>query len=278
MAPEKVGASRARCCRRWRRQAQAWLAFRASGEDACGAAPWPSQLEELEPPRHVAVIMDGNRRFGARELGGPLSGHRAGGERLSDFVEWSIEAGVSVLTVFAFSTENWKRSPAEVEGMMALFLELVPGLGERTARLNVRVRFLSSDPTPLPQELREATQRLEALTAACTGLSLNVCLSYGGRGDVARACRQLAHQAAAGELDPAAIDEGMVASQLLTGGLPDPDVLIRTSGACRLSNFLTYQLAYTELFFLDKHWPEVTREDFFEVVRAYGIRGRRFGR
>lgn len=236
------------------------------------------QVSQLQPPHHVAVIMDGNRRFGRREHGNALSGHRAGGERLADFVEWAIEAGVSVLTVFAFSTENWKRSPVEVQGMMSLFLEEVPKLGERTARLNVRVRFLASDRALLPSELLEATARLEARTAACTGLNLNVCLSYGGRGDILCACREMARQAAAGELDPDTIDEGMVSQHLLTRDVPDPDVLIRTSGECRLSNFLTFQLAYTELFFLEKHWPEVTKQDFFDVLRAYQARGRRYGK
>jgi len=229
-------------------------------------------------PQHVAVIMDGNRRFGRKAYGDTLSGHRAGGEKLRDFLEWCVEAGVGYLTVFAFSTENWKREKAEVDAMMRLFLTEVPKLGERTARLNVRVKFLCSDAAPLSPEVRAAISELETASASCTGLLLSVCLSYGSRGEVATACRELAADVAAGRLRPEDIDESAISQRLLTSDLPDPDVLIRTSGERRLSNFLMYQLAYTELFFLDKHWPEVSREDLLGVFAHYGLRQRRFGR
>lgn len=229
-------------------------------------------------PQHIAVIMDGNRRFGRREHGDSLSGHAAGGRKLNEFVEWCVEAGVKILTVFAFSTENWKRDPGEVEGMMSLFLAEVPRLGEHVARLDVRVRFLVSEDGPLPLELKTAMHELEEKTARSDGLQLNVCLSYGGRGDVLEACKCLAREAKAGKIDPDGIDEGALAGRMLTGGLPDPDVLIRTSGEKRLSNFLMFQLAYAELFFLDKHWPEVTRKDLNEIITKYQQRHRRFGK
>jgi len=235
-------------------------------------------FDEGPVPRHIAVIMDGNRRYGRLERGNALNGHRAGGEKLRDFVEWCIELGVSALTVFAFSTENWKRSPEEVQAMMGLFLEEVPRLGEHTARLNVRVRFLVSDEDPLPRELKAAMRELEERTSCCDCLRLNVCVSYGGRGDVSHACRQLAQEAMAGEVNPLEIDDALIARRLLTGDVPDPDVLIRTSGERRLSNFLMFQLAYTELFFLEKHWPEVTREDLLSVVAEFRSRHRRFGK
>uniref|UniRef100_A0A7S1SEG8 Alkyl transferase n=1 Tax=Alexandrium catenella TaxID=2925 RepID=A0A7S1SEG8_ALECA len=234
--------------------------------------------DEGPVPRHIAVIMDGNRRYGRREHGSPLSGHRAGGERLRDFIDWCAELGVEALTVFAFSTENWKRGPEEVSAMMGLFLEEVPRLGEHALRLNVRVRFLSSDAQPLSADLRAAMQRLEERSASCSGMRLNVCVSYGGRGDIAGACRQLAQEAVAGEVDPQQIDDRAVAQRLLTADIPDPDVLIRTSGERRLSNFLMFQLAYAELFFLEKHWPEVTREDLMAIVAGYRARHRRFGK
>jgi len=234
--------------------------------------------DEGPVPQHVAVIMDGNRRFGRQKYGDSLSGHRAGGEKLRDFIEWGVELGIGVVTVFAFSTENWKRDSAEVQAMMGLFMSEVPKLGEHTVRLNVSVRFLTSDAELLPPELQAAMRELEEKTAACTGLRLNVCVSYGGRSDMTRACRQLARQVAAGEVDAEAIDERAIARHLLTGDVPDPDVLIRTSGERRLSNFLMFQLAYTELFFLEKHWPEVTREDLLKVIAGYRARHRRFGK
>lgn len=237
-----------------------------------------TQLDDGPVPRHIAVIMDGNRRYGRRVYGNSMSGHKVGGERLRDCVEWCVEAKVEVLTVFAFSTENWKRPQEEVDSMMRLFLTEVPRLGKQATRLGMRVKFLTSSGDPVPEEVRAAIQGLEEETAGCRGLLLNVCFSYGGRGDLTGACRQLAMDAAAGKIDPSKIDEADIKHRLLTGDLPDPDVLIRTSGEKRLSNFLMFQLAYAEFFFLDKHWPDMTREDFFEVIRSYQARHRRFGK
>lgn len=229
-------------------------------------------------PQHIAVIMDGNRRYGRREHGDSLSGHRAGGDKLRDFIEWCVELDVKFLTVFAFSTENWKRGKTEVDGLMGLFLQEVPRLGSHTERLNVRVKFLTSEADLLSDELKQAIADLEECSAANTAMQLNVCLSYGGRSDVARACRQLAQEVRDGELHAEDINEGAIAKRLLTGMGPDPDVLIRTSGEQRMSNFLVFQLAYTEMFFLDKHWPEVTREDLIGVVNKFGDRSRRYGK
>ncbi|CAE7583452.1 uppS [Symbiodinium natans] len=253
-------------------------ALRAIGVGPSSHRDGAQPLAKPSPgPRHIAVIMDGNRRFGRSVHGDALSGHRAGGEKLREFLLWSAELGVEVLTVFAFSTENWKRDPDEVAAMMRLFLAEVPRLGDHALRNNVRVRFLVSDAGPLPADVRSTIAELEELSSSCTGLQLNVCLSYGGRGDVAHACRELASQAVHGELDPSCIDDAMVRRSLLTGNVPDPDILIRTSGERRLSNFLMFQLAYAELFFLDKHWPEVTQQDLLDVVRQFQTRGRRFG-
>eukprot|EP00931_Biecheleriopsis_adriatica_P111544 TRINITY_DN85946_c0_g1_i1.p1 TRINITY_DN85946_c0_g1~~TRINITY_DN85946_c0_g1_i1.p1 ORF type:complete len:308 (+),score=67.80 TRINITY_DN85946_c0_g1_i1:119-1042(+) len=229
-------------------------------------------------PRHVAVIMDGNRRWGRQTFGDSLSGHRAGGEKLHEFIDWCVELGVEVLTVFAFSTENWKRDSREVEAMMRLFLTEVPRLRDHASKSNVRVRFLVSDEDQLPADVKAATDNLEQLSKTSTGLQLNVCLSYGGRSDVARACRELASKALQGSLDPSSIDDGMVRRHLLTGDLPDPDLLIRTSGEQRLSNFLMFQLAYAEMFFLEKHWPEVCKRDFLDIIARYQTRQRRYGK
>eukprot|EP00929_Paragymnodinium_shiwhaense_P012056 TRINITY_DN11868_c0_g1_i1.p1 TRINITY_DN11868_c0_g1~~TRINITY_DN11868_c0_g1_i1.p1 ORF type:complete len:367 (-),score=81.79 TRINITY_DN11868_c0_g1_i1:159-1259(-) len=229
-------------------------------------------------PKHIAVIMDGNRRYGRQHFGTTIAGHKAGGDRLRDFTTWCSEAGVEHLTVYAFSTENWKREKKEVDAMMDLFLTEVPALGECTLRLNCRVRFLCCDEDRLPEGVRKAIRRLEEQTSHCTGLCLNVCLSYGGRSDVAKACQDIAKKVAAGSLEAEAIDEALVSQHLLTGHAPDPDVLIRTSGEVRLSNFLVFQLAYAEFFFIEKHWPAVTREDFDEILHSFGNRGRRFGK
>lgn len=253
-------------------------ARKAAEANAGVAGPLGAGLRDHGPaPRHIAVIMDGNRRYGRRQFGDTLSGHRAGGEKLRDFLEWCVEAGVKFLTVFAFSTENWKRDPAEVEAMMQLFLREVPRLGEHAKRLNASVRFLVSDAGPLPAELRAATAQLEETSSGGTGLRLSVCLSYGGRGDVVLACQKVAREVASGVVEPKEVDENMIARRLVTGDLPDPDILIRTSGERRLSNFLMFQLAYTELFFLEKHWPEVTREDLLDIISKYNTRQRRFG-
>lgn len=229
-------------------------------------------------PGHIAVIMDGNRRFGRREFGLSIRGHEAGGHKLRDFAVWCSDAGVAVLTVFAFSTENWKRDQQEVDAMMALFLEEVPKLGDCTVKLNSKVRFLCSEPERVPKDVMIAVRELETRTETCSGLKLNICLSYGGRSDVVEACKQVGREVAAGKLDVEAIDEKLLSQRLLTADVPDPDILIRTSGEYRLSNFLVFQLAYAELFFLDKHWPELTCEDFCEVIAGYRKRTRRYGK
>lgn len=246
----------------------------------CQDADESSTAVELHGPipKHLAVIMDGNRRFGRERYGESLSGHRAGGQKLHDFIVWCIELGIPVLTVYAFSTENWKRDAHEVEAMMGLFIAEVPRLRDHAMRHDVRVRFLVSDASPLPADVKAATDELEELSASCTGMQLNVCLSYGGRGDIALACRHLATEAARGDLDPSTIDESIVKQALLTGELPDPDVLIRTSGERRLSNFLMFQLAYAEMFFLEQHWPAVSREDLHDVIAQYQKRQRRYGK
>ncbi|CAE7642686.1 uppS [Symbiodinium sp. CCMP2456] len=247
-------------------------------DEALGQKTDQGSGKGLKGPRHVAVIMDGNRRFGRRVHGDALSGHRAGGEKLREFLLWSVELGVEFLTVFAFSTENWKRDPEEVAAMMRLFLSEVPRLQDHALRNNVRVRFLVSDAEPLPADVRCAISELEKRSSSMTGLLLNVCLSYGGRCDVSQACRALAEQVKKGELEPSEIDDGMVKQHLLTADVPDPDVLIRTSGERRLSNFMMFQLAYAELFFLEKHWPEVTQQDFGDIVSQFQKRQRRFGK
>ncbi|CAM9284404.1 unnamed protein product [Ectocarpus sp. 12 AP-2014] len=228
-------------------------------------------------PRHVAVIMDGNRRFGRVKYGDPLKGHSDGGKRLGEFLEWCMEAGVAVATAFAFSTENWKRDAHEVKLLMDLVCTSCGELMEDAGKKNMRIRVLASDATKLPERVLTAIQKAEDATKDCTGFLFNICLSYGARQEMANACQQIAQEVASGVTSLDLIDEYAVERHLLTKGLPDPDLLIRTSGEKRVSNFLLFQMAYTELFFVDKLWPDITRRDVLDIFEAFKTRKRRFG-
>ncbi|KWW96855.1 isoprenyl transferase [Hydrogenibacillus schlegelii] len=230
----------------------------------------------LPVPRHVAIIMDGNGRW-ARARGLPrVMGHREGMKTVREVALAAHGLGIEVLTLYAFSTENWKRPRDEVDFLMALPQEFLQTELENLIQNNVRVRVMG-DPNPLPPHTRAAVEEAVRRTAANTGLILNFALNYGGRMDIARAARKLAESAVAGEIRPEAIDEAAVAAALSTAGLPDPDLLIRTSGEMRLSNFMLFELAYTELWFVDKLWPDFRREDLEAAVEAYRRRDRRFG-
>ncbi|KAG5180399.1 Decaprenyl diphosphate synthase-like protein [Tribonema minus] len=222
--------------------------------------------------------MDGNRRYGAAAHGDPLRGHADGGKVLADFVEWCVDAGVAALTVFAFSTENWRRERREVDLLMDTLCEYCDRFRKDAVARNVRIRGLMTSAHRLPPSVLEAVANAERDTAACTGLVLNICLSYGGREELAGACRRIAEDVQSGAMAASSIDEDAIRDRLLTRHVGDPDVLIRTSGERRVSNFLLFQLAYTELFFLEKHWPEVTRDDLSAVFDQYRARRRRYGR
>ncbi|CAM9748460.1 unnamed protein product [Ectocarpus fasciculatus] len=221
--------------------------------------------------------MDGNRRFGRVKYGDPLKGHSDGGKRLGEFLEWCMEAGVAVATAFAFSTENWKRDAHEVNLLMDLVCTSCGELMEDATKKNMRIRVLASDPTKLPERVLSAILKAEDATRDCTGFLFNICLSYGARQEMANACRQIAQEVASGVTSPDLVDECAVQRHLLTKGLPDPDLLIRTSGEKRVSNFLLFQMAYTEFFFVDKLWPDITRCDVLDIFEAYKTRKRRFG-
>ncbi|CAM9375735.1 unnamed protein product [Sphacelaria rigidula] len=228
-------------------------------------------------PRHVAVIMDGHRRFGRAKYGDPLKGHSDGGKKLGEFLGWCIEAGVEMATAFAFSTENWKRDEVEVSTLMDLVCKACGELMEDAVKKNMRIRVLSTDKTMLPERVLEAVKRTEHETRDCSGFLFNICLSYGARQEMANACQKIAADVRSGVLPLHMVDEATVERNLLTAGLPDPDILIRTSGEKRVSNFLLFQMAYTELFFVDKLWPEVTQDDITNIFEAYKARERRFG-
>jgi undecaprenyl diphosphate synthase len=228
-------------------------------------------------PAHVAIIMDGNGRWaGRRMLPRPL-GHHAGMTAVREAIEGSVDAGVRVLTLFAFSQENWQRPAAEIAALMSLLEEYIAREVRSLRERGVAVRVLGNLDR-LPAGALAAIARIEGETAGGEALSLNLCISYSSRAEIVRAARRLAERAAAGALDPAAIDERAVAAELYTAPWPDPDLLIRTSGEMRISNFLLWQLAYAELYVTPVLWPDFTRRDLFEAILAYQGRNRRFGR
>ncbi len=233
-------------------------------------------IREGKGPRHVAVIMDGNGRW-ARQRGRPrLFGHHAGARRVRELVEACPDLGVRYLTIFAFSTENWKRTQTEVAGLMSLFRRYIAKETRALREENVRVRFIG-DRVRLDAKLISLMDDMEAITAHCDGVNLTVALNYGGRDEVARATRRLAQDVAAGKLCPDSVDEETLPKYLDTCVLPDPDLVIRTSGEARISNFLLWQSAYAEYEFVDTLWPDFSAEEFGSLITAYGARERRFG-
>jgi undecaprenyl diphosphate synthase len=228
-------------------------------------------------PRHVAVIMDGNGRWARRRLLNRIRGHEAGAETVRRIVRASREAGLAYLTLYAFSTENWQRPGAEVHALMGLLERFLDGEQAQLLENNIRLRAIGQT-RRLPAGVQAALERVTAATAANDGMTLILALSYGGRDEIVAMARELAREAAAGRLSADGIDAETVAAHLATGGIPDPDLLIRTSGEMRISNFLLWQIAYTEIFFTDTLWPDFSREEFLSILGAYQRRERRFGR
>ncbi|MEO9896457.1 MAG: polyprenyl diphosphate synthase [Paracoccaceae bacterium] len=227
-------------------------------------------------PRHVAIIMDGNGRW-ATQRGRPrLFGHHAGARRVREIVETCPDIGVEYLTIFAFSTENWKRTQVEVAGLMSLFRRYITREARSLKEEGVRVRFIG-DRVRLDDKLRKLMDELEKLTSHNTRVHLTIALNYGGRDEVARATKRLAQDVAEGRLEPELVDEETLPKYLDTCVLPDPDLVIRTSGEARISNFLLWQSAYAEYEFVDTLWPDFSREEFTELCSAYGARDRRYG-
>lgn len=230
----------------------------------------------MNVPAHIAIIMDGNGRW-AKEKGQiRLKGHQAGMESLREIVRACSDMGVKVLTVYAFSTENWKRPIEEVSGIFALLVRYVAKELKELKDNNVQIRMLG-DIDPLPADARKAAQEAVDSTKDNTGLIFCIAINYGGRAEIVRAAKLLAKQAAEGDLDPEKIDEAAFASHLYTADLPDPDLIIRTGGEMRLSNFLTWQSAYSELYVTDTYWPDFTPDKLKEAIEAFNGRDRRYG-
>ena len=234
-----------------------------------------NQSEMLSVPQHIAIIMDGNGRW-AKQRGLPRNaGHRQGAKVFETICDYCQKIGVKYVTAYAFSTENWKRPQNEVDAIMDLLRSYLKEAAKQVKR-NVCLRFLG-DRTPLAPDLQELIEQAERESAANTGITVCIALNYGGRDEIVYSARALAEKAAKGQLDPACIDEGMLAENLYSGGIPDPDLMIRPSGEKRLSNFLLWQLAYAEFVFLDVLWPDFTPADLDEAIRQFQLRNRRFG-
>ena len=225
---------------------------------------------------HVAIIMDGNGRWATQKGWPRLVGHRKGAERVKEIVRAAPDMGIKWLTVYAFSTENWKRSTEEVLGLMAIFARYIEREAEKLARAGVRLRFIG-ERGRLDPKLQRLMAGIEARTAGNDRLNLSVAVNYGGRDEIVRAVRKIAEAAAAGILDPKHLTEAAFAEALDTGGLPDPDLVIRTSGETRTSNFLPWQAAYAEYEFTETLWPDFTPEELAAIVQRFSNRERRFG-
>ena len=228
-------------------------------------------------PRHVAIIMDGNGRW-ARARGVPrLMGHRAGLEAVREVVRGCDVLGIEVLTLYTFSTENWNRPRREVQALMGILRQSLRQERRELRERNVQLRVIGRI-EDLPPPVRETIEQTQAHLAGCTGLVLNLALSYGGRGEILDAVRRLLNDTRTRRIPASQVDETLLSSYLYTAGLPDPDLLIRTSGEMRISNFMLWQLAYTELWVTATLWPDFRRRHLFQAVADYQQRERRFGR
>lgn len=235
-----------------------------------------NQIKPEKLPRHIAIIMDGNGRWARKKFMPRTMGHRAGMGSLKEVVKACDEFGIKVLTVFAFSTENWKRPGEEVEFLMRLLVEFLnkelKELHENRVRINIW-----GETEPLPDDCRNLIDKAIELTRENQGLIFNIALNYGSRREMVQAARTLAEKVKSGEIEPEDIDDNIISDHLYSKGLPDPDLLIRTAGEMRISNFLLWQIAYSELWITDRLWPDFSKEDLAEAIAAYQQRDRRFG-
>jgi undecaprenyl diphosphate synthase len=228
-------------------------------------------------PRHVAIIMDGNGRWAAQFGNERTFGHEHGVDAVRSVVKGAGEIGIDYLTLYAFSTENWARPKEEVDALMGLFVQAISEETDELLKNNVRLRAIG-DIFSLPQNVQEKFLWSIDKLKSCTGLTLVIAISYSSKWEIIEAVKQMAELVKAGELEPSAIDNDMMDRFLNTSEMPDPELLIRTSGECRISNFLLWQIAYSELYFTPKLWPDFRNEDLFEAIYAFQNRERRFGK
>ena len=227
-------------------------------------------------PKHIAIIMDGNRRW-AKSKGLPVAlGHKQGAETLEKVVRHANRIGLEYITVYAFSTENWKRAEEEVKSLMLLFQSYLDKYAKIADSENIKVQFLG-DLTQLSEKMQKSMNDCIERTKENTGVTFNIALNYGGRNEIINAIKQISLKVKNGECDIENIDEQMVSNHLYTKGMPDPDLLIRTSGEMRLSNFLLWQVAYSEFLFVEKNWPDFSEEDLDYAIEVYKKRTRKYG-
>jgi len=234
------------------------------------------QFDASAVPAHVAIIMDGNGRWASKRGLPRIAGHRAGVKAIRETIAAAIELGIKVLTIYTFSSENWNRPADEVSGLMGLFVDVLERETDTLDKLGVKVLIIGS-PEGVPEKTMSAFRRSEERTAANTKMTLAVALNYGGRAEITRAARAIADDVAAGRMAPDDVDEAAIESRLFTAGLSDPDLVIRTSGEMRISNFLLWQIAYSELWMTSVLWPDFSRHDLLRAVVDYQRRNRRFG-
>ncbi len=227
-------------------------------------------------PKHIGIIMDGNRRW-AKEQGKPVSfGHKEGAKTLEKIVRYANKIGLEYITVYAFSTENWKRAEEEVKALMMLLQNYLDEYAKRADTENIRVRILG-DISALAEGMQKSIKKCMERTKNNTGVTFNIALNYGGRDEIIKAIKEIANQVQKNEIQIADIDEELVSSNLYTKGMPEPDLIIRTSGEKRLSGFLTWQSVYSEILVINKNWPDFEEEDLEEAIVEYQKRTRKFG-
>ena len=233
-------------------------------------------MDKENLPNHIAIIMDGNRRWAKAK--GKLSsfGHKEGAKTLEKIVRYANKIGIKYITVYAFSTENWKRKAEEVSTLMALFQSYLDDYSKRADSENIKVKILGSR-EGLSEKMKDSIEKCMERTKNNTGITFNIALNYGGRDEILRAVKEIATEIKDGKIRPEEITEETISDKLYTKGEPDPDLLIRTSGEIRLSNFLPWQLVYTEFLFVEKNWPDFTENDLDEAIIEYQKRTRKFG-
>ncbi len=233
-------------------------------------------IDKNNLPKHIAIIMDGNRRWAKARGLTTKDGHKAGADALENISKFCNEIGIKYLTVYAFSTENWKRSKEEVSALMAILRVYVNSFLREKDKQNIKIN-LFGDISRLSKGLQNSINKAIEITKNNTGLTLNIAFNYGGRAELIMAMKNIAREVKENKIDIDDINEEVISNHLYTAGQPDPDLLIRTSRELRTSNFLPWQLIYTEFYFPEKHWPDFGKEDLLESIRAYQKRNRRFG-
>lgn len=233
-------------------------------------------MEQENLPNHIAIIMDGNRRW-AKQKGMPSSfGHKEGAKTLEKIVRYANKIGIKHITVYAFSTENWKRTEEEVSTLMGLFQSYLDDYSKRADSENIKVNIIGSR-TGLSEKMKNSIKKCMERTKDNTGIIFNIALNYGGRDELIHAIKNISSQVKENQIDIEQITEEIISDNLYTKGQPDPDLLIRTSGEIRLSNFLPWQLVYSEFLFVEKYWPDFNEQDLDEAIKIYQHRNRKFG-